>query len=993
MSSSAAPDDRGASRPHSGILTPSSDGSLNYAGTTSAAASPVTRAKRRSDPAMERLLKPSIAVKPHPHALHIQPKTLSPLFLLRRQNLPLGCIDFQSTTAESAYTRLVESRIKILDLETRMGSTQSVLVARHDATRTICALERQSDGLYAMCKLGAWVDVERLAQDATALCAERVFAQVKSEASPSSQAGLAAMTTPHMNSQQRKKRAAIEAIQSLVRKKPKQDMAVAGPASDEGLLHPDVQRRVWDKRLEQTPEIMIPFVKQSIEDTPAPELTRPHDVDREDGRQIPETMPEIMIPHPKTEEDGTPMPEIMIPHVKPQLNDKPAVEATSARAYRGADQTQCESSAIGAAAGVSSSQIHTRDIDDGPQDVATNMFENIRSHYFEALYKSLGSLAYFAKGPLSRARSAFHLDLEANLDMADLIEFLKSLVLTTVQIDKKYRETAPEIISQLHAIVESSDEARSKKRKTKKMKIGKNGLYPNEDDRIRKWWSANKPELDEDQPRFTAMQIKSHLSLLRTRETQLQMILILEIMALEPLKSAEDAADNSLPVLPGASTAQAHRSPAAALAKKRNKHNLPVLIDVHADRLTIWQSTATDEQQLAEDSQANRQSLNGNRVQKSSSEPLKDFCTDVIVPFFSARIPEMCDAINRKLGGPVIMPSSSSKSQKRSASKKEQKPGSATNRPAAPRPPRTLQRALSTEQQSRRSVSRGPSNMIALMRSATSTSLPSVKREGSESTNLRRLPKIGDSQTRPALSRSSSVASQDVSKASRKAMVDAQVRDAIAALRKPNREVVGQAMEEADQQRALAAKKARKLQRSHVSSVVKATPANNRFRDVFAHSQPDTPLHHTDEVIPPSSIGPFIPSTGQRNSFRNPMDLNTSPAIDTVGRTPTKRATAADFLHRTNDEPCVPPSPLARTSNPARPLSTNMSTDNRLQLPQLNEEAEKPQHSRDHVFATPAKKQQQMLIASPVGQLQLQGQSKSQKSIYETLGWDDDYDI
>lgn len=360
------------------------------------------------------------------------------------------------------------------------------------------------------------------------------------------------------------------------------------------------------------------------------------------------------------------------------------------------------------------------------------------------------------------------------------------------------------------------------------------------------------------------------------------------------------------------------------------------------------------------------------------------------------------------------MPAGGSKSHKRS-SKREQKPGSATKRPAAPRPPKTLQRALSTDQQSRRSVSRGPSNMIALMRSATSTSLPTIKREGSEPAALRRLPsKSGaDSQKRPALSRSSSVASQDVNKASRKALVDAQVKDAIAALRKPNREVVGQAMEEADQQRALAAKskslfqpgyqavsnnntEARKVQRSLGSSVqVKATPANNRFRDVFARDDmdPDTPLHHLDDVIPPSSIGAFIPSTGQRNGFRNPMDLNTSPAIDTVGSTPTKKATAANFIRRQNDEPIVPPSPLARTSNPARPLSANPSANNRLQLPKVHEEREHSQQPSDHVFATPAKKQQQILSASPVGQLQLQGQAKTQKSIYETLGWDDDYDI
>src|ERR1700760_233721 len=87
-----------------------------------------------------------------------------------------------------------------------------------------------------------------------------------------------------------------------------------------------------------------------------------------------------------------------------------------------------------------------------------------------------GSLAYFAKGPLSRARSAFHLDLESNLDMVDLTDFLRSLILTTVQIDKKYRETIPGVISNMKALIDSSDEGSKKKRKPRKMKLGKDSL-------------------------------------------------------------------------------------------------------------------------------------------------------------------------------------------------------------------------------------------------------------------------------------------------------------------------------------------------------------------------------------------------------------------------------------------------------------------------------------------------------------------------------------
>lgn len=652
-----------------------------------------------------------------------------------------------------------------------------------------------------MCKLGAWVNLERLAQHASAACHERV-SHVKAE--PQQQYAPLAELTPHMNSKERQKRAAIEAIQSLVRKKPKTEPWLSSEGPVTSVTDASTRKLVWDATLQPTLDNPTLQAEESAGKSPMPEIMIRHPkiyAGEEPG-------PEALICQRKIDPGEEPRPEIMTRHHKTCPGEETLPRALTPYLSQPGHGATGERTVLVEYSNTCPSHILPRATDDGPQDVATNIFENIQLQYFEALYKSMGSLAYFAKGPLSRARSAFHLDLEANLDMADLIEFLKSLILTTVQIDKKYRETAPEIISQLSVFADSSDEARSKRRKAKKMKIGKNGLYPTEDDRIRRWWNANKPELDEEQHTFSATQIKPHLALLRTRETQLQMIVILEILALEPLKANDDAIDSSLPVLPGASsTAQVHRSQAALQTKKRNKHNLPVLLDVHADRLTIWQSTASDEQQLAEDSQVNRQSLNGQRVQKSSSEPLKDFCTDVIVPFFSARIPELCDSINRKLGGPVIMPVSGSKSQKRSTSRREQKPGSAIKRPAAPRPPKTLQRALSTDQQNRRSVSRGPSNMIALMRSATSTTVATVKREGSEPAKLRRVSTNDiESQRRPALSRSSSVVGQDGSKASRKALVDAQVRDAIAALRKPNRDIVGQAMEEADSQRALAAR-------------------------------------------------------------------------------------------------------------------------------------------------------------------------------------------
>jgi len=128
---------------------------------------------------------------------------------------------------------------------------------------------------------------------------------------------------------------------------------------------------------------------------------------------------------------------------------------------------------------------------------------------------------------------------------------------------------------------------------------------------------------------ISPQQIRSRLDLLRTRETQLQVIIILEILALEPLRAAEEDGDSQLPGLPGNTNSPGTMPPPP---KKRNKHNLPMLVDVHADRLCIWHSTASDELRLLEDSQGGATVDEGQAGKKATSEPLQDFCVDIIMP-------------------------------------------------------------------------------------------------------------------------------------------------------------------------------------------------------------------------------------------------------------------------------------------------------------------------------------------------------------------------
>ncbi|KAM0347080.1 hypothetical protein ACHAPU_005019 [Fusarium lateritium] len=831
--------------------------------------------------------------------------------LLPREHFPLSCIDFHATNIDLASYRFFESHVKILDLESRMGSVPVVLLAKKESSRAVYALERQVNGLYVVCRLGPWVDLDVLAGHATAVCQQRLHPVAKSESQILNDTS--AITTPHIHKEEKIKRAAIEAIQSLVRKRPRS----------------------------QSISTLAESVKQ-------------------------ETCSEAATPTETTLPSPTLQPEELMAR-SGEHNDQTSLSITS-----------------------TSTPVHVEG--STPQLTAEGIFDTLRIQYFDMLYKSMGSLAYFAKGPLSRARSTFQLDLESNLDIGDLIEFLKGLVLTTVQIDKKYRESIPGLISHLKTVVDSSDEGRKKKRRPRKMKIGKDGLYPHEETHIKKWWNTNKPELKEDETDVPAQQIRSLTSMLRTRETQLQMIVILEILALSPLKPAGDAEDSQLPTLPGAAESQGDMAPPSA--KKRNKHNLPVLVDVHADRLTIWQSTASDEQLLLEDSQ---QALDGQSQQKSSSEPLKDFCVDIIVPFFSHRLPELCDSINRKLGGPVIVKASRPKTLRQSSSKRSPRPGAVAKRSASGQPPRTLQRALSTEQQSRRSVSRGPSNMIALMRSATSTSLPSIKREASDPSLIKSVlnaePDLINRKSGP-LSRSSSVSNLQDLRSNKKVQVEAELRDAISSLRKPNREVVGKALAEAAERRAtvsLSAKKVRKPGRSSLgAAVVKATPTNARFKDVFASKLDvtDTPRMSTEDVIPPSSLPSMIPSTGYRGAQRNVFGQSPAPDFERVGSTPTKVGTS--FIRRPADDVDVLPFPPSSPSLERRTVSAaDLFNPGGMNARKRKASFSSPRN--DDILATPVKAVKTMNI-DDVGSLGVKPEPTKSKSIYQKLGWDDELD-
>ncbi|KAF4620089.1 hypothetical protein G7Y89_g14730 [Cudoniella acicularis] len=900
----------------SGILTPASDNSLNLSDGTSSSA----KKRKRDGNTMEDLLRGSFTVKPFPATVSMKPRTLQPLLLLPRSSLPLAALDLMPSTNVLPQSRLFEAHVKILELEERMGSQPMMLIARLDDGRTLYAVEREDRGLHVLCRLGSWVNLQQL-KDAAVVPRQEL--SKRSERAFGISAGLPntaiLIATSETSKYTKKKRLAIEAIQSMI-KRPTTAM------TESRMINPEPER--------------------------------------------------------VTESQST------VELVEPAVPEEPVSQPTAAE-----------------------------------------IFENVRTQYFEALYLSKASLAYFAKGPLSRARAAFHLDFDSALDMNDHVAFLESLIMSTTLLDKKYREGVPGCVSLIDIQGQSEDDVngappKTKKRKSaKKMKPGKTGLYPAEETLIRRWWAGHDDDAESGGPGASKEELtKSRIAQLRIRETQLQMIMILEVLALQPLALQPEDSGEGLPSgLPTSNAVSEKEKP----VKAKKPDHLSMLIDIHIDRLCIWQSIQLEAGKiLSTESQTSTEKLDGSAPElRHTDNILRDFCIEVIAPFFSARLPDRCAVINRKLGGPVaVSPPKPRLSKSASFSGAQSRPGAATKRPVPAKPRRSLQRVL-TDERERRSVSRGPERAMSLMRSATMPLVPGLKREVSEAPSLSGIP-LADSQTleanRGGVLNSKRFARREIdlgslapdanAKAKKKAIIDAELKEAISALKKPNRELAGKVLAETAEKRSAPShpRKSKKPIRNPLFQGIQitATPKANRTNDVFAKlKHAEFPGKHAASDPVPSSA-PRIPQSVSRENMpgRNPF-------LSSVQATPSRRSLSmsSQLLGRNDmaapQDGCPPSSPLHLRRSSAQLFSS--VPDSAIKMPNT------PRMSRN-IQETPIKKRPEINSVhghpEPLFDGNKENVQKTKKmpahnesemdtgshpdvSIYKSLGWDDVDDI
>lgn len=332
---------------------------------------------------------------------------------------------------------------------------------------------------------------------------------------------------------------------------------------------------------------------------------------------------------------------------------------------------------------------------------ADDLFATYRETLLETLYVSKTALAHFTKSTLARIRANFRSSTAMNI--SELADFYRSRLISSRKMDLKYRDTIPRVIEKI--IIQETANTReanplqmgSGRKTIIKKKLGKDGLYPGEESFIRTWWlNRDLGETDVPSAHSPKQEMQSHLSDLRNRETQLHIVLILEILALESKIDVKGGANPpAAPLKQEQEDDESNSILTRAPMEMNKKRDLRPLLDILVDRLCIYESVSILNPTIADEARKNGESSN------KGMDKLQDFCCHVILPFYLHKAPDLVKEISRKLGGPDLSPKRQINS--RATASSGTKPGTAVNKHRRVIPQQPLERVLSEEQTCRQS--------------------------------------------------------------------------------------------------------------------------------------------------------------------------------------------------------------------------------------------------------------------------------------------------
>lgn len=626
--------------------------------------------------------------------------------------------------------------------------------------------------------------------------------------------------------------------------------------------------------------------------------------------------------------------------------------------------------------------------------------------YLDVIYMSKTSLAYFAKGPITRIRNAF---TSAELDAPathELVTSLRAMLLSSKASEKKYYEKLPAIIKAMPPGGFSDEEpaqgASKIKQSKKKVKLGRAGIYPSEELLIRKWWLAELPSCESMGAETLDQRLKRRIGDLRVRETLAQLILMLEIVALEALSSHQPSAEDEV-------ISEENQAQAGSLAKpkkrKRKLDDINLQLDLLLDRLCIWH--ATEEMGILDFD--TRPSVHDDEFGKTgANDRLHSFCVEVIIPFYMNRLPEQALMVNKKLGGPAHNSPPKRKALKQSAASRK---SGDSKEPDSKRSRRSLARGATDS--TGKTVARVPPS---LNRSATDSALPSgIKREGSElplsAIPFQRSPSKSARQSMSQirhlqgrqidLNRPSAAAE---AKIKHKQRVEEDLQEAILALKKPNRGLAAGGYAADVEQRGLGQINKSRKPANAVRKVVKdvqvsATPRVGRRTKNMIEQTPDH-RHHKPFVVNPTPRAPqssvscvpssgaqppqtTVPATGHRSAAGRGL---VHPSIaETPSKAPHTKTFSSGAARRVIFTPSKPlhSSPAFRDP-PSQVFETPVKSAGNLLLTDANS-------TPAFVFAT-STKPGSVPFTDTVSNLHPPPREDVEHSIYDALGWNDDED-
>lgn len=465
---------------------------------------------------------------------------------------------------------------------------------------------------------------------------------------------------------------------------------------------------------------------------------------------------------------------------------------------------------------------------------------HLRQRYLETLYKAKTPITFYAKGALSRARARARAP-NASMTLKDLAAFYRDSVLPVKKWDLKYRESLRNAINE--AIRNSDvDSSMQKKKPTRKTKLGKDGLWPTEAEYIAHWWTSRT---------LTSVAQGSHEAELRTaidsllfREMQMQIVIILETLAIESKQTSIPQRENDEVEKPNIDDScvkiesiESDAVPAHESKKSVKRRKLEEDLQHLTNKLCIRHTIEV------ESIGSSTFSIKNSKAEDAEGEPkdrLRSFCTDVVVPFYGSKLPRLCEGICESLAGRGVFEQIHKAASVQQNLSQPLVPGAAIKRQPTSRGD-NIERVLSgnLHRQSPPSVVARPSTLPPVptfRRQASETSQRPLSRQNSISFTNREVDLVADAKVTASKRRKLESAT-----------AQRELKAAIQNLKKPNRQAAGKAhMDELERRRLIVDKPA----------LVTATPRANRRKTLNDIGEDNRGLRTSfdEEMIPSSGM-------------------------------------------------------------------------------------------------------------------------------------------